>query len=235
MRLSFYKRIALFSLFLLVSCGSSIAAPVSTVIIPDNAKVYLPSLVQAKNDSWKDNRYPWFLAGQIEQETCVSLRSKRCWNPRTELKTDREYGFGLGQVTVTAKFNNFENLRKMSSKLKSWKWEDRFNPYYQIIGLITLDLDSYSRIKGAETELDRQAFMFSAYNGGLGGVIQDRKLCSTKPGCNPNKWFSNVELYSFKKKTKVAGYGQSFFDINRGYVYNVQLIRSDKYKYAFKL
>lgn len=221
-------------LLLLLLPSISLAAPTPKVTFPVLACTYLPDLVKAAKDDWPENPYPWFIAGQVEQETCSSLSSKKCWNPTTTLKTDREYGFGLGQFTITSKFNIYEELKQSNAKLKSWKWEERFNPYYQLIGIITLNKRGYIKIRGSANEFEHQAFSYSTYNGGLGGVLQDRKLCSTTPGCNSTMWFDNVEKYSFKSKTKVKGYGQSFFEINRGYVRNIMLQRSEKYKYAFK-
>ena len=202
--------------------------------LPPNAIKYLPVLVSDQKLVWPDNQYPYFLAGQVEQETCLSLKSKGCWNPNTQLKTDREYGFGLYQVTITSKFNNFDVEKSLDKRLNSWKWEDRFDPKYQIIGGIDLNKVNYAKIKNSTSELDKQAFSYCAYNGGLGGLLQDRKLCGTIQGCNSNIWFGNVELHSFKSKIKAKGYGQSFFDVNRGYVKNVLQVRSDKYKSFFK-
>ena len=45
------------------------------------------------NRAWPDLKPKSALAAQVEQETCVSLKSKKGWNQATELKTDREYGF----------------------------------------------------------------------------------------------------------------------------------------------
>jgi hypothetical protein len=70
---------------------------------------------------------------------------------------------------------------------------------------------------------------FSAFIGGLGGVLWDRRLCSSVPGCDPNQWFGHVEHHSTKAKAAVAGYGKSFFEINREYVRNVMIVRRPKY------
>jgi hypothetical protein len=205
----------------------------SAETLPPLSIKYSGALIAALKSGWSENPYPYFLAGQIEQETCTSVTSKKCWNPTTELKTSREYGFGLGQITITEKFNNFDYVKSLSPELKSWKWENRYDPYYQILALVALDKLNYGKLKfKIDNEIDKQAFMFSAYNGGLGGVLQDRRLCATKlpSDCDPSKWFGNVEKYSFKSKTKVSGYGKSFFDVNREYVKNVIYIRSGKYK-----
>ena len=74
---------------------------------------------------------------------------------------------------------------------------------------------------------------FSAYNGGLGGVLQDRRLCAKVAGCDPDRWFGHVEHYSLKARTKSAGYGKSFFDINRGYVRAVMDERRQRYTAFF--
>ena len=58
----------------------------------------------------------------------------------------------------------------------------------------------YHRIQfGTATEADRLAFMLSAYNGGIGGILQDRRLCQ-KPACDNSKWFGHVAVNSKKAK-----------------------------------
>lgn len=170
---------------------------------------------------------PSALGAQVEQETCAS--KAKCWNPRTELKTDREYGFGLGQLTVTSRFNAFEEVKGYDPSLKSWRWEDRYDPRLQLRALVVKDRFNFEHLVQADSSLDRLAFAVAAYNGGLDGVISDRKLCSASPGCDPGRWFGNVELTSHKSRTKWKGYGQSAFDINRGYVDAVLIGRRQKY------
>jgi membrane-bound lytic murein transglycosylase MltF len=74
----------------------------------------------------------------------------------------------------------------------------------------------------------------AAYNGGLGGLAQDRRLCRATPGCDQSKWTGHVEKTSYKAKIAVKGYGKSFFEINREYVRNVMNIRKAKYTGYFK-
>lgn len=197
--------------------------------IPPNAAKYLPILIEEADDVWFEMPLPSALAAQVEQETCISLTHSKCWNPHAELKTSREYGFGLGQLTVTSRFNAFEEVREMDRGLKAWKWEDRYDPRMQLRALVIKDRFNWRQFPDAASVEDQLAFALAAYNGGVGGTRADKKLCSATPGCNPREWFDNVALTSLKAKTKVKGYGKSFFEINREYVYNILKIRRQKY------
>ncbi len=177
---------------------------------------------------------PAILAGQVEQETCITLRSWGCWNPRVELKTSREYGFGLGQLTVTARFNNFLAARGWDKSLRGWKWSQRFDPAMQLRALVAYDRNLFARVPSAATFDDRMAFTLSAYNGGLGGLLKDEMLCRNTSGCDPRLWFGNVADHSFRAKVALKGYGQSFYRINRQYVVNVMRVRAPRYEAWFK-
>ena len=78
--------------------------------------------------------------------------------------------------------------------------------------------------------IDRFAFALASYNGGLGGIQADQRMCKNTPNCNHNLWFGNVEKTSLKSKVKVGGYGKSFFEINREYPHNILHVRRYKYK-----
>lgn len=198
--------------------------------LPPLALETIPVLVQEIDRAFPGYPAPEVFAGQIEQETCPSLTSKKCWNPRTELKTEREYGFGLGQLTVTSRFNAWEEVKTMDPSLKPWKWEDRFNVQYQLRALVVKDAWNWRQFPLAADSTERTAFMLASYNGGVGGTINDVKLCKAQIGCDPAQWFDNVELTSSKSRTKWKGYGKSAFEINREYPYNIIYVRSDKYK-----
>lgn len=204
-------------------------------MIPALAKVYLPALVGAMGMLWPTAPTPQFSAGQVEQETCPSLSSHRCWNPKTELKTSREYGFGLGQITRAytssgeIRFDTFSELVKKHAELKNWTWANRYDAGYQLKALVLMDRDLYRRVKDAATPADQLAFALSAYNGGMGGVLQDRLLCRNTAGCDSTRWFGNVAEHSLKSRKKWHGYGLSAFDINRQYVSNILKKRMQKY------
>ena len=91
----------------LVYLGRSILAAVILLLMvtasraeqpPEAAKPLLPILGAQMRQYWPAMPYPASLGAQVEQETCPSLRSRQCWNPRAELHTSREQGVGLGQL-----------------------------------------------------------------------------------------------------------------------------------------
>lgn len=199
-------------------------------LIPTLALVYFPVLKEEQVKYWPEAPQVEWLAGQVEKETCITLKHSKCWNPRAELKTSREYGFGLGQLTVTAKFNNFEAAKTWDKGLADWKWEDRYNANYQLRALVVYMRNLNGRIKGEANEREGYAMTLSAYNGGLGGLLKDRALCGNTRGCDSSKWYGNVEHTSTKAKTAVKGYGKSFFEINRDYVEGIMNHRYKKYE-----
>ena len=203
--------------------------------LPANARLYLPMLKAEQQAYWADMSLPSALGAQIEQETCSSLKSKSCWSPHAELRTSRERGVGLGQITRTARFDSLsEVVASNRQALSGWGWSSNlYDPKYQLRALVLKDRQSYSMTHGASSEPDRLAFSFAAYNGGAGGVISDRKMCQATKGCDAGRWFGNVEHTSLKKKTAVAGYGVSFFQVNRDYVRNVMVVRRSRYTHYF--
>jgi len=205
--------------------------------IPPNSIPYLPILKQILDRDWPEGKPISLFAGQVEQETCSSLTGKKCWNPKTELKTSREYGFGFGQLTIAydslgkERFNSFKEMKTIDKRLEKWQWEDRYNPNYQLQALVMKDKYNYNLMKGWKANHENKMnFVMNSYNGGYGGLVKDRILCGTKKGCDPNIWFGNVEKYSYKAKNTVSGYGKSFFEISREYVKNIRYVRSPKYE-----
>jgi hypothetical protein len=200
--------------------------------LPPLALEHLPTLAAEIRSYWPDMPQPPTLGAQVEQETCITLKSARCWNPRTELKTAREYGFGLGQITVTARFDNFKEAKKLDASLAAWKWEDRYNAAYQLRTMVLMDRNGFRRLGFIPAAAERLAMAYGAYNGGLAGVLNDRRVCAATAGCDEDRWFGHVESTSLKAKIKAAGYGKSFFEINREYVKNIMQVRRPRYDAA---
>jgi len=205
-------------------------------MIPVLAKVYLPVLLAVLNLHWPDAPQPHYLAGLIEQETCISLKHSKCWNPRAELKTSREYGFGLGQTTTayradgSVRFDKQSELRDKYASLRGWTFDNRFDPEYQLTAVVEMTHGLWKRVTDPATDTDHWAFTFSAYNGGESHVRQDRLLCRNTPGCDSSRWFGNVEIHSVKSRQPWRGYGRSPYEINREHARNIIKVRSAKYE-----
>jgi hypothetical protein len=208
--------------------------------LPLRAAEHLPTLLCSQQKIWPDAPIPSFLASQVEQESCISLTHSKCWNPNVQLKTSREWGRGLGQVTTaynsdgTVRFDKQEELRLKFPSLRGWTTDRWADPVYQLTAIVEMDHSIYRRQKGAASEIDQLSFTLSAYNGGEGGLLQDRRLCANTDSCDPSKWAGNVEFTSLKSKMPKPGYRQSFFHINREYVSNVIYVRREKYIDFFK-
>ena len=201
--------------------------------LPPNSLLYLPVLIQKQKELWPNAPYPSTLAAQIDKETCPSPKHKSCWNPRAELKTSREYGFGLGQITITNQFNNFSYAKSLTVNLRNWDYADRYNAAMQIEALVVWNKVMFDRVKGAKTVFGQLAMSKAAYNGGEGGLNSDRRVCLATPGCDQTIWFGHVERTSLKAKLPKAGYGESFFQINRRYVKEIMYDRRAKYERYF--
>jgi hypothetical protein len=203
---------------------------------PAAAAALLPVLQAEQRVQWPAMPMASALGAQVEQETCIRLTHPKCWSPRAELHTSREQGIGLGQLTRafradgSTRFDALAEVRAAHPKeLGALTWEAPYDARLQLRALVLKDRDNYQAIRDAATVLDRLAFAFSAYNGGMGGVRQDRIACEATPDCDSGRWFANVEKTSLKAQAAVPGYGQSFFAINRSYVRNILIVRRVRY------
>lgn len=202
------------------------------------AMLKLVEMVRATASAmWIDFKLYSFFMAQIEQETCISATSARCGSTKAELKTDREYGFGIGQFTVaynkdgTERFNAWQELRDKDPTLKArWTWENRYDAELQVRSLVIKNKMNWCSLRfDIANDYERLAFTAVTYNSG--SVLTDRRLCMSHADCDPSKWFSTatrkgVEAYSVKSDVKQKGYGQSFRDISREYPRLVMLRRT---------
>lgn len=93
--------------------------------------------------------------------------------------------------------------------------------------------DNYQYYRKLNVDPDNSlAFADAAYNGGIGGLDNERRACKISGKCNPALWVENVELFCLKSKAPL--YGQrSACDINRHHVTDVLVTRAPKYKKFF--
>ena len=204
--------------------------------IPANAPALVPTVRAEQSRLWADHPAPYMLAGLIEQESCISLTHSRCWSPTSRLKTPREEGAGLGQITRawrpdgSLRFDAIADQRARHPELAALSWANVYQrPDLQIrtIVLMSRDLGGQA-LRVAATPIDALAMADAGYNGGWGGVQSDRRACQIKTGCNPGTWFAHVERTCSKSRVPIYG-SRSACDINREHVTNVVRVRSVKY------
>lgn len=219
--------------------------------IPENFWKYKDTLNESVGDLTLDIQsntfgkiqYVTYFGSMIEHESCVTLTNPRCWSPKSELLTRwpktnkvREQGVGLGQITRAytesgiIRLDVLTDLKKRYPKqLKDLTWDNiKDRPDLQIVAITLLWLDNYDRIPKSVPEFDRMAFADSAYNGGYGFIIKDRKACGLKASCDPNIWFNNVEKIN-SRGNKILYGTRTANDINRHHVRDVLVDKWPKY------
>lgn len=208
--------------------------------IPKNAQKYLPIMVEEVNRILPNFPYPHYFGGLAEHESCISLTHSRCWSPTSRLKTSREEGAGIPQLTRAfhpngkLRFDTLSDLRRQhKQELSELSWNNVYQrPDLQIRAMILLSKSNYDRLYEITDPIERVAMADSAYNGGLGNVNKGRRMCGLKAGCDPQLWFGHVE-YIPARSTRPLYAGRSAQDINRHHVRDVILTRMPKYKPYF--
>jgi len=225
--------IMLFATIGFLCCLEKVVFPYTTKDVLEKAELILPELKFTINKYWNKLYYKHFIAGQIEQESCASLR--QCWNPKVENKTSREYGFGLSQITIAydklgnVRFNNYLEAKRKYKELTGWTWEDRFNLQYQLTFIVLEDKSLYNSVKNLfSDEINRMAGAFVSYNAGRGAVLQRRALCKNTEGCDFNLWFNGLDTVYLQYETKML-YNQKLYELRNRYPKNI-LKKSEKYK-----
>lgn len=185
---------------------------------------------------WPDHPQPVLLAALVEQESCVSLRSRRCWNPSAQLKNSREEGAGMGQITRayrkngSLRFDSLAGMRDKYSSLSAWSWQNVYTrPDLQLRAIVLMSHDTAKPFRYAPGML---AFGDAGYNGGVSGVKRERRACQLTKGCDADLWFGNVEHHCLKSHRILYG-NRNACDINREHVRNVMLVRPAKYRHAW--
>ena len=201
--------------------------------LPAGFVKYGPVLQAQQRAYWPNHPNPALLAALVEQESCTSLKSPKCWNPASQLKSAREEGAGMGQITRayradgSVRFDALADLRgQYGGELGEWTWANVYTrPDLQLRALVLMSRDAASAFRTAPAML---AFGDAAYNGGAGGVQRERRACAMARGCDPGQWFGNVEAHCLKSRQPLYG-GRNACDINREHVTNVLTVRWHKY------
>ncbi len=204
--------------------------------VPPKAQTYLPTVSTEVATQWPQAPSRAYFGALIEHESCISLTHSRCWSPTSRLKTKREEGAGLGQLTraYTAsgslRFDALADMRAAHPALSELTWSNVYSrPDLQIRAVVLKIKSNYQALAPNAAPMQRLAFADAAYNGGLGGVAKERRACGLSEGCDPNQWFGHVERHCLKSK-RALYVGRSACDINRHHVVDVLKIRLKKYE-----
>ena len=203
--------------------------------IPPQAKQYLPVLANEQRLHFPETPEPAQLAALIEHESGCFSMPRKCWNPKSQLKTKREEGAGFGQITRayradgSERFDKLAEMRDRYPALAGWTWANVYSrPDYQLRAVALLMRENYMGLRVVTDPSQRLKMADAGYNGGVGGVQSDRRACGLKSGCDPQKWLGHVATTCTKSKQPIYG-TRSACDINRHHVVDVWA-RIDKYK-----
>lgn len=221
---------------LLALFGSIAKAQDVRTYIPPQADYYRLTLKVEQLKNWRDHPKAEVLPALIEHESCISLTHSRCWNPRSRLKSAREEGAGLGQITRAwspdgkLRFDALAEMRERHPALREWNWANVYDrPDLQMRAVVLKSRDDFTALSMVSDPLERLAFADAGYNGGMGGVQKERRACGLKSGCDPQRWWGHVELTCLKSRAALYG-GRSACDINRHHVTDVLKVRAPKYR-----
>ena len=201
--------------------------------LPPGALKYGPQLATEQGKYWPGHPDPALLYALVEQESCITLKHPKCWNPGATLKTAREEGAGMGQITRayradgTLRFDTLTDLRSRYAPLADMSWQNIYTrPDLQLRAMVLLAKEATKPFLQTSAMLE---FGDAAYNGGVGGVQKERRACQLTQGCNASEWFDQVEKHCLKSHQPLYG-GRSACDINREHVRGVLLVRPGKYR-----
>lgn len=208
--------------------------------IPNNAFQFLPMVKSEGLRLMPDMPYPHYFGSLIEHESCISLKHSRCWSPTSELRTKRERGAGLGQLTIaynedgSVRFDSLSDLRKANMReLKDLSWSNiTQRPDLQIRGLVLMIDKNYDSLFDVKDPFQRLAMADVGYNAGMGRIKKNRLQCSLTKGCDPSVWFDNVEEHC-TASTKPIYAGRSACDIMNHHAEDTLRIRLNKYRLQF--
>lgn len=198
--------------------------------VPTQAMEHLPTLRAEIQRHWPDHPMPAYFGGLIEHESaCPRVRS--CWKPTAQLKSQREEGAGLGQLTRayrqdgSVRFDALAEMRQAHPALRELDWATIYQrPDLQLRAIVLKSRADWMRMPDAHARLE---FTDLAYNAGRGRVSQDRRACALVKGCDPNLWHGHVERTCTASRAALYG-TRSACDISRHHVHDV-LQRAPKY------
>lgn len=214
-------------------------------VYPQSVKTYIPPgayTYKAEVLEQQDKYFPSlpnkaYTFSLVEQESCIHLKHKRCWNPASQLKTTREEGAGLGQLTRAynqqgkLRFDSLQGIRNQyKTELEDLTWANIYHrPDLQIRAMTLMLRDSYKSLYDIKDPIHRLHFTDAVYNGGMRDLRKERIACGLKINCDPQRWFGHVEHIKVKSQAPLYGTRSAYF-INREHVEYVFKYRLSKYE-----
>lgn len=208
--------------------------------VPPQALQYLPALQSEIRQHWPDHPMPAYFGGLIEHESCITLKHPRCWQPTSRLKTAREEGAGLPQLTRAwfpdgrLRFDALQEMRDAHPALRELDWATIYHrPDLQLRALVLKSRGDWLVLSALTDSGARQAMTDLSYNAGRGRVTQDRRACQITAGCDPQQWWGHVEHTCTASRQPIYA-GRSACDISRHHVADVLRKRAPKYAALLK-
>lgn len=199
------KWLLVISMLVVTSCEPVYAA--STAL--ERSKPFLPVLSDVIKTYWPTAPGRPVMAGKIEQESS--------WKEKATLKTSRELGRGLGQLTIayradgTERFNTYRNAVKMSA-LKAWDWQaDPYNVRYQLTYSVLTDRSNFATTR-PHCNNDYQAWKCAlvCYNAGTGRWLSRRSNAKAK-GLSSDRWDDGLDGAFSTGESKLL-YGRPLYE-----------------------
>lgn len=214
------------------------AQDVRTFVPPAAAK-HLPTVAAEIERVWPAHPYPAYFGGLIEHESCVSLKSPRCWSERSSLRGLRgdgwrEEGAGLGQITRVyrgdvARLDSLTDMRSRHPELAELTWSNVYDrPDLQIRAILLMSAGNWRSLHDVGDPVERLWMTDVSYNRGRAGLQRERRACAMSRGCDPDRWLGHVELHCAASRRPIYS-GRSACDISRRHPVDVITVRSPKY------
>lgn len=189
--------------------------------VMQDAEKHLPTLKRILHEQWRSAPMPYIICGQVEQESR--------WKEKAQLKTSRELGRGLAQMTITERFNVYEEVAHQAA-YRGWRWrDDPFNATYQLTYLVLTDRANYTSMCRLLNEgEDAWAGALVAYNAGPGTVLQRHALAKLN-GVDHDHWFGGLDSVALKGEERLL-YGRKLVDMRNDYPRFIIRGKAGKYR-----
>lgn len=170
-----------------------IVASAANAMPPDRSRPLLPVLAKIEAQQWPGIVYPQVPAGQVEQESS--------WKKRAELRTSREHGRGLVQLTIayrddgSERFNSYREAVASFQALATWDWQaEPYRVDYQLTYLVLQDRANAQRVRalGIVDPAETWKAALVCYNAGPGRVLKRRAYALAR-GLPAERWSGGLD------------------------------------------